>query len=111
MRAVLNRKMLGRLEYYFTIKPFFMPTKIVAGESNPAEGLIKKEDLDQIIQDFDNLVNINSRTSRIFTKVSTISIPLSMVKQLIEGQPDSETMKMKIKFGITLPNAKDCKDG
>jgi len=87
-----------------------MPTKIIAGRSNTENGEINQQDLKRIIQDFENFADIKSTISREFLKVNTVSIPFHILNRLLEkvtpAQRDATTID--IKFGITLPEQKQC---
>ncbi|MEP7108536.1 MAG: hypothetical protein ABI760_11150 [Ferruginibacter sp.] len=92
-----------------------MPTKIVSERSNPQNGKINQQDLKRIIQDFENFVDIGSTISRTFTKINSISIPLEIIESLINpviALPDDERVgaTINLRFGITLPDQKDCND-
>lgn len=90
-----------------------MPTKIVTGRSNPQDGEINQFDLKRITQDFENFVEIKSTSARSFVKIDTITIPVPILDHLLDmiSPTQRETSRIDIKFGITLPDQKQCTDG
>ncbi|MEO6547105.1 MAG: hypothetical protein ABIN94_03875 [Ferruginibacter sp.] len=90
-----------------------MPTKIVSEKSNPKDGIINKQDLNRIIQDFENFVEIKSTIARNFQKVDLISIPVPILEHLLSILDPAEKpgARVNIKMGICLPDQKDCTDG
>ncbi|MEO6733972.1 MAG: hypothetical protein ABIN01_22310 [Ferruginibacter sp.] len=90
-----------------------MPTKIVSGRSIPQNGLINQQDMKRIIQDFENFVEVKSTCARQFTKIDTVSVPVLVLDHLLTQVTAAQraTSTIDIKFGITLPNQKDCIDG
>ena len=89
-----------------------MPTKIVSGRSNPQNGEISQQDLNRIVQDFENFVSIESTVARAFTKIDTISIPILILDRLLAKVSPAQrpVSTIDIKFGITLPDQRECKD-
>lgn len=89
-----------------------MPVKIVKTKSKPKKGLINQHDLKRIIQDFENFVEIDSSISRVFKKINVVSIPALLIKHLLEkaqeNDKDLDNSAINVKFGITLPDQKDC---
>ncbi|MGN6435117.1 MAG: hypothetical protein ACTHMM_01240 [Agriterribacter sp.] len=93
-----------------------MPTKIVITKSDPQRGLINQNDYKRIIQDFEDFVEIQSTVSRKFKKIKVVSIPAMTLQKFLniaksKGDPDLRNTNINFKFGITLPNQKDCTDG
>lgn len=101
-----------------------MPTRIVPTGTDLAEGEISEDKLKKITDDFSALPGNVSFGGRLLEKIDAVYIPLAVMNEflaqannLIEdgntppGIDDpTQRIKVKIQFGITLPNQKDCAD-
>ena len=89
-----------------------MPAKIVTTKSNPAHGEINQNDYKRIIQDFENFVEIESKIARQIKKINVVTIPALLLKHLLDKakihDSDLGQTHINIKFGVTLPDQKDC---
>jgi hypothetical protein len=90
-----------------------MPVKIVAGPSNPNEGEINQHDLFRISDDFQNFVELESIFTRPAIKTTSISIPMTIIKRLVDdklNKPDKVDDYINIHYGLTLPDQRSCED-
>jgi hypothetical protein len=85
-----------------------MPTIIVNTGSDPQKGQISSGDLQQITSEFQSKIQVNSQ----LTKMEEVFIPALIMQHLLAkiSADKLNASFIKIKFGFTLPNQKDCKD-
>ncbi|NLR58863.1 hypothetical protein HGH93_12170 [Chitinophaga polysaccharea] len=101
-----------------------MATRVTNMASQPQQAEISENDLKKMTDDFRDNVEITSVDGRVLNKTDTVTIPfiildnfLSRARDLISNSDvpvlstaDMNRINIKIKFGITPSDLKDCSD-
>lgn len=85
-----------------------MPVKITLSGSIPEDGLISKEKVTQIVDDFNNLAELKPKSTRPVIKKLSVLFPVNQMQELIQNQ--GEFKYVNVQFALTLPDQKSCAD-